>query len=78
VLIIDTPPVGQVTDAAVLAGIADGAIIVMASGETRIDMAKRAQKALEGVNTNIIGIVLTKMDMSRTSYYNYNYTYKYD
>jgi len=46
IVIIDTPPVGQVTDAAILAGITDGVILVLASGQTRIEMAKRAFKSL--------------------------------
>jgi succinoglycan biosynthesis transport protein ExoP len=73
IIIVDTPPVGQVTDAAILAGITDGALLVFASAQTRIDMAKRAKKALDSVNTNIVGTVLTKMDIGRTSYYNYKY-----
>jgi capsular exopolysaccharide synthesis family protein len=73
VVILDTPPIGQVTDAAILAGITDGALLVLSSGYTRIEMAKRAKKALEGVNTNIIGTVLTKIDTGRASYYYYKY-----
>ena len=72
-ILIDTPPVGQVTDAAILAGIADGTILVFACSQTRIDMAKRAKKALESVSTNIIGTVLTKLDIGRAKYYNYEY-----
>ncbi|NLL04360.1 MAG: polysaccharide biosynthesis tyrosine autokinase [Clostridiaceae bacterium] len=72
-IIIDTPPVGQVTDAAILAGTTDGAILVFACSQTRIDMAKRAKKALASVNSNIIGTVLTKMDTGRGNYYNYEY-----
>lgn len=72
-ILIDTPPVGQVTDAAILAGIADGTIMVFACGQTRIDIAKRAKKALESVNSNIIGTVLTKLDIGRVKYYNYEY-----
>jgi capsular exopolysaccharide synthesis family protein len=73
VVILDTPPVGQVTDAAILAGIADGVILVLASGDTRIDMAKRAKKALDGVIAHVIGAILTKLDIGRTSYYYYKY-----
>ncbi|MFZ5986469.1 MAG: polysaccharide biosynthesis tyrosine autokinase [Bacillota bacterium] len=73
VIIIDTPPVGQVTDAAILAGITDGTMLVVASSESRIDMAKRAKKALESVSAHIIGVVLTKLDIGRASYYNYKY-----
>lgn len=73
VIIVDTPPVGQVTDAAILAGITDGTMLVVASSESRIDMAKRAKKALESVSAHIIGVVLTKLDTGRTSYYSYKY-----
>lgn len=74
IIFIDTPPVGQVTDAAILTGIVDGSIVVVASGQTRIEMAKRAVKALVGINAKIVGIVLTKID-NRSAYYNY---YKYE
>lgn len=73
IVIIDTPPVGQVTDAAILAGIVDGTILVLASSQTRIEMAKRAKKALESVKSNVIGTVLTKLDTGRVKYYNYEY-----
>jgi len=75
-ILLDTPPVGQVTDAAILAGIADGTIMVFACSQTRIDMAKRAKKALESVGSNILGTVLTKLDIGRARYYSYNYEYK--
>jgi capsular exopolysaccharide synthesis family protein len=74
-VIIDTPPVGQVTDAAILAGITDGVLLVVASSQTRIDMAKRAKKALEGVNAHVIGTILTKLELNRSTYY---YYYKYE
>jgi capsular exopolysaccharide synthesis family protein len=72
-ILIDTPPVAQVTDAAIVAGITDGVLLVLASRQTRIDMAKRAKKLLNGVNANIVGTVLTKIETSRTGYYNYKY-----
>lgn len=76
IIIIDTPPIGQVTDAAILAGVTDGTILVLASNETRIEITKRAKKALDSVNANIIGVVLTKIDNKRISYYSYSYKYE--
>lgn len=73
IIIIDSPPVGQVTDAAILSGICDGTILVIASNQTKIEMAVRAKKALDSVNANTIGAILTKMDTGRNSYYNYKY-----
>lgn|GEM_PF-344299 len=75
-IIIDTPPVGQLTDGAILASIADGVILVAASGESNIEMTKRAKAALLQVNANIIGVVLTKINKTSSgSYYKY---YNYD
>ncbi|KAB3583730.1 CpsD/CapB family tyrosine-protein kinase, partial [Phocaeicola vulgatus] len=47
IVLIDAPPVGLVTDAAILSAIVDGIILVVASGKTDIDGAKRAKKLLE-------------------------------
>lgn len=76
IIILDTPPVGQLTDGAILASIADGVILVVASGESNIDMTRRAKSALDRVNARIIGAVLTKITgSSGGSYYRY---YNYD
>lgn len=75
-IIIDTPPVGQLTDGAILAGKSDGVILVAASGESNIEVTKRAKTALLQVNANIIGVVLTKISKNSSgSYYKY---YNYD
>ncbi|MDB8459811.1 hypothetical protein [Turicibacter sanguinis] len=43
----------MVTDAAILSAIVDGIILVVASGKTDIDGAKRAKKLLENVGARI-------------------------
>lgn len=76
-IIIDAPPAAQVTDATVLAGICDGVLMVLSAGETNIEMAKSAKKALNNVNARIIGAVLVKVDSkSFGGYYRY-YSYDY-
>jgi polysaccharide biosynthesis transport protein len=72
-VIIDTPPVGVVTDAAIVSGIADGTLVVVAAGQTRQDAVKRSLKALENVKDKITGFVMTKLDLSRNGYYSYEY-----
>lgn len=73
---IDAPPVGSVTDAAVLSTIVDGIILVAASGTVEIDALVRSKELLEKVNANIIGVVLNKLDKnSRGNYYYYYYYY---
>lgn len=76
-IVIDSPPIGIVTDAAILSTIADGVLLVTAAGKTEIDTAKRSKELLENVNANIIGVVLNKVSMKNRSYYKYGY-YKYD
>jgi polysaccharide biosynthesis transport protein len=76
-IIIDTPPVAHITDAAIIARHAHGTLLVMASGETRIEMAKFAQHNLQQVGANILGAVLTKISKKTAGAYYYHY-YQYN
>lgn len=76
-VILDSPPIGLVTDSAILSTLVDGTILVLESGKTDIDSATRAKELLEKVNANIIGIVLNKISTKGRNYYNYGY-YRYD
>lgn len=75
VVILDAPPVCDVTDAALLSTIVDGTILVVSSGKVERDSLKIAKELLLKVNANIIGVVLNKLDKSLkgNSYYNYYY-----
>ena len=73
VILIDTPPVGVVTDGAIMAGMVDGTILAVASHKTQIDGAKRAKELLEQVNARILGVVMTMMPISKKGYYGYQY-----
>lgn len=75
-ILIDTPPVGVVTDAAVLSTNVDGVVLVVAAKQTEIDVVKSAQDLLQKVNANILGVVMNKIDINERSYYKYRY-YKY-
>ena len=77
IIIIDAPPVGVVTDSAILSTIVDGILLVVASGKTDIDGAKRAKQLLENVNARILGVVMTMMPVSKKGYYGYQY-YSYE
>lgn len=78
VIIIDAPPVGVVTDAAILSTIVDGTILVVASGKTEIDGAKRAKQLLENVGARLVGVVMTMIPVSKKGYYGYQYYSYYD
>lgn len=77
-VLVDTPPAAVVTDASVLAAVADGTILVCASGQVSIDGAKRAKELLENVNANIIGVILNKIPINRKSYSQYYYYAYYE
>ena len=76
-ILLDTPPVGQLTDAAIVGRNADAVVLVVASGESNIDMARHAKSALDKVNARTIGSVLTKINPKSGSTYYYRY-YNYD
>lgn len=61
IILIDAPPIGIVTDVAVLSTIVDGTILIAASGEVKRASMIRAKELLERVKANIIGVVLNKI-----------------
>ncbi|MDD4496094.1 MAG: CpsD/CapB family tyrosine-protein kinase [Eubacteriales bacterium] len=76
-ILIDAPPIGAVTDAAILSTIVDGVILVAASGQVRGEFLQRAKEQLEQVNANILGVVLNKVTDKIGSSYGYYYYYRY-
>ncbi|KGK91250.1 capsular biosynthesis protein [Desulfosporosinus sp. HMP52] len=72
-VLIDTPPIIAVTDAAVLAQEVDGVILVLASGEVNKEYAQRAKDQLDKVGAKILGAVINKADMKTSEYYYYYY-----
>lgn len=72
ITIIDTPPLGSVTDAAVLASKADGAILAVRYGSTPRDDLSYALDALERVDARVLGTVLSMIKSgkkARPGYY---------
>lgn len=78
IILIDTPPVGVVTDAALLSTIVDGTILVCASGESIKERVKSSKDLLKRVNANILGVVLNKIPVNGNAYYKYHYYQYYD
>jgi Mrp family chromosome partitioning ATPase len=73
-ILIDTPPVNPVTDPSLLAGYADGTILVIEQGRTTYASAAHAKRALERVGARTIGVVMNKLRSSGGDYY-YDNTY---
>jgi len=74
-VVIDSPPVAPVTDAAVLSTKVDCTILVVRAFKTRKDVALRAVRALRGVGTTTIGTVLNAVDFQRRDYGYQQYYY---
>lgn len=71
IVLVDTPPVGIVTDAAILSTICDGTLFVCDSRSTKIEDAKIALEKLKKVGTNILGVVLNKVEKNKKSNHYY-------
>ena len=71
-VIIDTPPLGAVIDAAILAPKCDGTIIVLGNGRTTNSQLRNVINQLHKSNSHILGLVRTGADASRgDGYYGY-------
>ena len=75
-VIIDCPPLLPVTDAAIVAAKADGAILVLHAGVTKKPHFIGSQDAVKAVGSIILGVVLNKIPES-TLEYEYGYRYGY-
>ena len=75
-VLIDSPPVLPVTDAAILSRYADATLMLAAAGQTRRADLHRAVEKLGQGGTTILGIVLNKTTRQTGQYYGYTYAYK--
>jgi len=79
VLLIDSPPLLAVADAAILACMVSGVILVLEAGQTHLEGAAAALAALERAGAKVLGAVLNNVRMGRkgygSSYYYYYYYY---
>ncbi|MGI5823870.1 MAG: CpsD/CapB family tyrosine-protein kinase [Dethiobacteria bacterium] len=75
-VLVDTPPVLAVTDALILAGQLEGAILTLRAGSTRSNMAVQARNQLTRAGAHLLGVVLNMVKMDSPDY-QYNYYYYY-
>ena len=81
-VVIDGPPLLGLADALLLADVAKATLFVVAANTARRGGVEAGLKRLRHSRANVLGMVLTKFDMSRSSYgygygYSYNYAYHY-
>jgi len=75
-IILDTPPVNMVTDAAVLSPKSDGVLFVVRANQSERGAVAHAVEQLEYVKAKIIGFVLNGVDMENSNYGYGKYRYK--
>ncbi len=76
-VVIDSPPIMPVTDAAVIAPRVDGAIVVIRAFRTSKDAARQALRLLSDVGARTVGIVLNAVDLASRQYGYYHRYYYY-
>lgn len=79
-VIVDTPPLGSVVDAAVAAKRCDGSVLVISEGKDSRKMAKSVLEQLKAANSNFLGVAMNNVEVRKNSYYYkryYNY-YSHD
>lgn len=74
-VIIDTPPVGSVTDAAIIIGKSDGSILVVSANNNSRTMERKTVEQIRKANPNILGVVLNRVDTGFDSQYKTKYNY---
>lgn len=77
-VILDTPPVSVVTDAAILGRYADGAILCVRSNFAPKETVLLAKERLTSVGIRILGAVLTGYDAKKEKNSGYSYSYEYE
>ena len=70
-IIIDTPPIGLVVDAAIVAQKTDGSILVTESGSISRRFVKRAVEQMEQSGVPFLGVILNKVDTTKERYGSY-------
>lgn len=73
-VVIDTPPIGLLSDASLLSQIADGAILVVKAGSTPHDLVQRAIATLG--KDRVLGVVLNRAEAPNAAGYKYHNYYR--
>lgn len=74
-IIIDSPPLGAVIDAAVIASFCDGAVLVITDGRVKYHQALEVKEQLEKSGCKLLGAVLNDIDHKHSRYYKPYYSH---
>lgn len=77
-VIVDTPPLGSMIDAAIIASLTDGTILLIEYNTVDYKKAVMVKEQIEKANARILGVVINKIPRREfKSYYYYDYDYYY-
>ena len=76
-VIVDTPPLGSVSDGALIASLCDGAVLVIRVGETPKAMIRQSLHEIEQSGCKLLGTVLNRAEVARRAYGKYGKYGKY-
>lgn len=68
-VIIDSPPALGLSDASVIATLADGIVVVCSGDKTPRQAVRHVTDQLRAVRASVLGVVLNRIDLHRHSYY---------
>ena len=71
IVILDSAPIGAVTDAQILSTKVDGTILVTRAERTKRDIVLEAKSSLDKIGANILGCVLHAVENTKGKYYYY-------
>jgi len=72
-ILIDSPPLMNVTDPVILSTMVDGVILVVHGGKSNKHVIQRTRRELMNVGAKIFGVVLNNVDLKREGYDYYYY-----
>ena len=76
-ILVDTPPVGIVADACIVANMLDGVLFLVRQNVTEKDSVVQGVKQLELAGAKLLGFILNGAQSGNKKYTNKNYKYKY-
>ncbi len=74
-VVIDSPPLVAVTDAAIISTQCDGTVFVLRAFQTTRALARQGMRTLADVDAPVVGGVLNAVDLNRHEYSYYQYYY---
>lgn len=72
-VILDSPPVGAVSDAVILSPLSDGVVVVTASEMSPRAAVREALRQISTTGARVLGVLLNRLRLSRHSYHYYGY-----